>query len=186
MFEKIISSISAGLESSNIPYMLIGGQAVLLYGEPRLTRDIDITLGVDIDKLGSIIALANNLELKILPEKIEEFVSKTMVLPVINEETGIRIDFIFSFSSYECQAIARAKKVRLLDKDVFFASPEDLIIHKIVAGRARDIEDVRSIILKITNLDLAYIRQWLNDFSSASGEDDIKERFEKIMETLQL
>ena len=31
--------------------MLIGGQAVLLYGEPRLTRDIDITLGVDVDKI---------------------------------------------------------------------------------------------------------------------------------------
>ena len=27
--------------------MIIGGQAVLLYGEPRLTRDIDITLGVN-------------------------------------------------------------------------------------------------------------------------------------------
>jgi len=25
--------------------MVIGGQAVLLYGEPRLTKDIDITLG---------------------------------------------------------------------------------------------------------------------------------------------
>ncbi|GAH87084.1 unnamed protein product, partial [marine sediment metagenome] len=30
--------------------MIIGGQAVLLYGEPRLTRDIDVTLGDDIDK----------------------------------------------------------------------------------------------------------------------------------------
>lgn len=27
--------------------MIIGGQAVLLYGEPRLTRYIDITLGID-------------------------------------------------------------------------------------------------------------------------------------------
>lgn len=28
--------------------MIIGGQAVMVYGEPRLTKDIDITLGVDI------------------------------------------------------------------------------------------------------------------------------------------
>ncbi len=29
-----------------IPYMVIGEQAVLLYGEPHLTKDIDITVGI--------------------------------------------------------------------------------------------------------------------------------------------
>jgi hypothetical protein len=46
MFEKILARLGATLDESNLPYMIIGGQAVLLYGEPRLTRDIDITLGV--------------------------------------------------------------------------------------------------------------------------------------------
>jgi len=31
--------------------MVIGGQAVFLYGEPRMTKDIDITLGMGIDGL---------------------------------------------------------------------------------------------------------------------------------------
>jgi len=35
--------------------------AVLLYGEPRLTRDIDITLGVDVDRLADLAALADQL-----------------------------------------------------------------------------------------------------------------------------
>ena len=156
MFEKIICSISAELERYNIPYMLIGGQAVLLYGEPRLTRDIDITLGVDIDKLKNIISLAGGLALKILPENVETFVRETMVLPVVHEKTGIRIDFIFSFSPYEQQAIVKARKIRMLDRDVCFASPEDVVIHKIVAGRPRDIEDVRGILLKMPDIDIAY------------------------------
>jgi hypothetical protein len=45
MFEQLLEAIARGLERLSIPYMLIGGQAVLLYGEPRLTCDIDITLG---------------------------------------------------------------------------------------------------------------------------------------------
>ncbi|MBI4745658.1 MAG: hypothetical protein HY786_03715, partial [Deltaproteobacteria bacterium] len=49
MFEEILARIGAALDKYNIPYMIIGGQAVLLYGEPRLTRDIDITLGVSPD-----------------------------------------------------------------------------------------------------------------------------------------
>lgn len=185
MFEKIICSISAKLDASDIPYMLIGGQAVLLYGEPRLTRDIDITLGVDIDRLTNIISIANDLALEILPEKVEDFVNKTMVLPVLHEETGIRVDFIFSFSPYERQAISRARKVKMFKSVVCFAAPEDVIIHKIVAGRPRDMEDIRSIILKMPDIDIAYIRQWLNDFSDVSEEHDIKERFEEIIDKLR-
>ena len=51
MIEKLIKKIARHLDKDKIPYMIIGGQAVLLYGTPRLTRDIDITLGIDTDKL---------------------------------------------------------------------------------------------------------------------------------------
>ncbi len=47
MFAEILSGIGTALDRAGIPYMVIGGQAVLVHGEPRLTRDIDITLGVD-------------------------------------------------------------------------------------------------------------------------------------------
>jgi hypothetical protein len=184
MFEKIICSISSELESLNIPYMLIGGQAVLLYGEPRLTRDIDVTLGVDVDKIEDVISAVCGLSLKILPENIEDFVRRTMVLPAIHEETGIRVDFIFSFSPYERQAIARAKKVLIMEQNVCFAAPEDVVIHKIVAGRPRDMEDIRGILLRTRDIDMAYIRQWLNDFSAALSDDEIRKRLESVLLTI--
>ena len=56
-----------------------------------------------------------------------------MVLPVLEKGTGIRVDFIFSFTPYETQAIARANKILLYGQEVCFASPEDLIFHKIFA-----------------------------------------------------
>ena len=46
MFKELITKIGDALNKKSIPYMIIGGQAVLIYGEPRLTRDIDITLGI--------------------------------------------------------------------------------------------------------------------------------------------
>jgi len=51
MFQKLLKKVANELNTHNIPYIVVGGQAVLLYGEPRLTKDIDITLGVGIDKL---------------------------------------------------------------------------------------------------------------------------------------
>ena len=41
MFREILSKIGLCLHNHSLPYMIIGGQAVLIYGEPRLTRDID-------------------------------------------------------------------------------------------------------------------------------------------------
>lgn len=49
------------------------------------------------------------------------------------------------------------------------AVAEDLIIHKLVAGRPRDIEDVRSILLKNPGYDRAYVQRWLADFEQVTG-----------------
>ncbi len=43
MFERLLTKIATALNKAEIPCMVIGGQAVLLYGEPRLTKGIDIT-----------------------------------------------------------------------------------------------------------------------------------------------
>ena len=183
MFEEILSRIGASLKEHNLPYMIIGGQAVLLYGEPRLTRDIDITLGVNIDRINELLTVVKELSLEPIPGNIESFVKQTMVLPALEGATGIRVDFIFSFTPYETNAIKRAKKITILGQDVFFASPEDIIIHKIFAGRPRDIEDVRTIILKNPGIDIPYIQAWLKEFDLSSDSKSFLKTFERILKS---
>ncbi len=182
--KELIKNIAKALDRKKINYMIIGGQAVLLYGEPRLTRDIDITLGINIDRYKEIEEIIKELNLKILPKNHLIFLRETMVLPTIDEESGIRLDFIFSFSEYEKQAIRRVKKIKIDDTDVCYASVEDLIIHKIVSGRERDIEDVKSIILKNENIDENYILKWLSEFEKILNEK-LVERFERIKMSLK-
>jgi len=64
------------------------------------------------------------------------------------------------------------------------AAPEDVIVHKIIAGRPRDIEDVRGILLRMPDMDIVYIRQWLKEFSDALGYDEIKKRLKSITKTV--
>jgi predicted nucleotidyltransferase len=182
MFQKLLKKIANELDAHNIPYMVIGGQAVLLYGEPRLTKDIDITLGVGVSMLNEINNIVEKLNLKILVD--ENFVQNTMVLLAIDEKTGIRVDFIFSFSLYEKQAIKRATDIKFGNTIVRFASLEDLIIHKIIAGRAIDIEDIRSIILKNPDYDTRYIKRWLQEFDESLNEKFLKV-FHKIVKEIR-
>ncbi len=187
MFEKILANIARRLKEKELPYMVIGGQAVLLYGEPRLTRDIDITLGADVDRLDDVIAVADELSMKSLLPDARQFAKQTMVLPVMEESTGVRVDFIFSFTPYEAQAINRARKVVIKGEEVAFSSPEDIVIHKIFAGRPRDIEDARSIVVRNPTLDIGYIRGWLKEFEMSAGkpfldtlEEMLKEPYKEL------
>jgi len=170
VFERLLKKIAIQLRKEALPYMVIGGQAVLFYGEPRLTRDIDIALGVGVEELGKVKKILRTMGLKILVKNDKEFVAKTMVLPAMDRESGIRIDFTFSYSLYARQAIERAKEIKLGRTSVRFASLEDLVIHKVIAGRARDLEDVRSILLKNQEYDLHYIEKWLGEFDKSLGE----------------
>jgi len=160
--------------------MVIGGQAVLLYGEPRLTKDIDITLGVNTDRLPELLEILHQLALKPLPEDIPSFVKQTMVLPAFDQSSGIRVDFIFSFSPYERQAVERAKTVKISGQEIRFASLEDLIIHKVFAGRPRDLEDIRILILKNRDIDGKYIERWLKEFDKTLPKKRFMKTFKKI------
>ena len=183
MFQKLLKQIAGELSAQNIPYMIIGGQAVLLYGEPRLTKDIDVTLGIGSEGLDRVMKSVENLKFDILVPEPEDFVKETMVLPTLHEKSGIRVDFIFSFSAYEHQAIQNAKQIRIGTQDVCFASLEDVIIHKVIAGRPRDLEDVRSVILKNPDYNLDYVKKWLREFDISLGEDYL-ELFQKTLDGL--
>jgi hypothetical protein len=115
----------------------------------------------------------------VLVESPRDFVQKTMVLPCEDAASGVRLDFIFSNSAYERQAMARSTLRKIGDTEIRFASAEDLVIHKVVAGRPRDSEDVRTVVLKNPQLDDAYIRRWLGELGAVLGEP-LVDRFEDI------
>jgi hypothetical protein len=150
--------------------MIIGGQAVLVHGEPRYTRDIDITLAADVDRVQEILKLSMNLNLKVI-DNPDEFVRKTMVLPAEEPSSGIKVDFIFSSSEFEREAIKKAISVKIGRRIIKFAALEDLIIHKVIANRPRDIEDVRILLLKNPRCNVDYIKSWLRKFDASLDEN---------------
>ena len=62
MIKKVVIKVTKILEENKIPYMVIGGYASLVYGVIRMTEDIDITLGLDVneaEKIKSLLPLMN-------------------------------------------------------------------------------------------------------------------------------
>ena len=104
MFERLLEKLARALEERSIAHMVIDGQAVLLYAEPRLTRDVDITLGLPVARLATLLEVIDPLGLRLRVQNAEDFVRQTMVLPCEEAASSIRVDFIFSSSPYEAEA----------------------------------------------------------------------------------
>ncbi len=175
MFQTLLVKLAKAFDSQQIPYIIIGGQAVLLYGEPRLTRDIDITLGIDNSTSEQIIDLAKTIQLLPAVDDVDQFVKRSNVLPLYDHKSKIRVDIIFSFLEYERQAMGRANPILLEDYPVKYASLEDIIIHKIFAGRPRDIEDAKGILQRNPGFDRTFIELWLRELSKSIDKNLIKE-----------
>jgi hypothetical protein len=160
--------------------MVFGGQAVLIYGEPRLTRDIDITLGIEPHQAKPVLQLIEELELKIRIDNVEEFLAQTFVLPVLDPDSKFLIDFVFSLTEFERRAIGRNRIVEIDGVPVRYISLEDLIITKIIAGRPRDLEDAKGVLLKNPNFDRAFVVRALQEF-----DRDLDCNFSAVFDDLQ-
>jgi hypothetical protein len=184
-FGSILARLAVALTGQEIPFMLIGGQAVLLHGEPRLTQDIDVTLALPPDRLGEVLEACEAADFDPLPEDLARFVKETFVLPVEDRVTRIRIDFIFSTTPYEAQAIDRAVMVEIGGESIPFASAEDLLLHKLFAGRPRDVEDASGVVRrKGPDLDWGYLERWAREFGAIPGREGLPDQVMELKEQL--
>ena len=180
----LLAALTSELDRRGLNFMLIGGQAVLLHGLPRFTADVDVTLAVGPAALPELRASCQALGLApVTPasESVEAFVRRTFVLPARHAATGVRVDFIFSTTGYEAKAVARAKRIPLGGVLVPFATAEDLLIHKLFAGRPRDFEDAEGIARRQAGvLDWTYLGRWVAEFAKVPGREGMPAALERL------
>ena len=142
--ERAVAALARFLDEHHTPYMLIGGIANLVWGQPRATLDVDVSVLVEEEAWPRFVAEVGRV-FHIIPTHALEFLRDTHVLPVETRDE-VRIDIVWAQLPYEHRAIARATLEDVLGHRVRVCRAEDLIIHKIVSERLKDREDVRAII----------------------------------------
>src|SRR5688572_3028616 len=122
--DRAILAITQVLESLHIEYAIVGGIANAVWGEPRATIDVDVTISVDEGRLDSTIpAIAAHFRATV-SEPIA-FVQQTRVLPLDTAE-GVRIDVIFALLPFELDAIRRARRISIAGRLIAVVTAEDL------------------------------------------------------------
>ena len=159
-------------------FCFIGGLALLRWGEPRFTRDVDVTLLTGFGREGEFIAaiLASGYRGRI-PDAAE-FARRNRVLLVDSPE-GIPIDIAFACLPFEELLVERASLFEFeAGCSLRTCSAEDLIVQKLFAFRPRDVLDVETIVVRQRGrLDWAYVETHLSPLVELKERPEIMDVF---------
>jgi hypothetical protein len=165
MFEEIVFKRVINLfDKYNISYMLTGGLAVTVWGRARSTLDIDIVLDINKDDIKKLVSAFQKENFYIDEEAVKMALDKKFSFNAIDRETNTTIDcYLIGNNEYEAARFQRKIVRNIVGMKVNVISPEDLILIKLLwhkdSGSTRHLEDAESI-LKITKVDLKYIKKW--------------------------
>jgi hypothetical protein len=171
-------SKSVNFSKTTIPYAVLGGLALQHWGEPRTTQDVDIVVLAPSDQEDDLLqAILQRFQPRMADAL--SFAKQYRVL-LVRTSSDVPVDIALAIPGYEEQALGRSSKVSFVGlAPIRILSAADLIIHKCVAGRPRDVEDVERVLIRQrVNLDLRYIRSWLRDFAAIIEAHDPRPIFE--------
>jgi len=175
------AELAAFLDEQGVSYAVLGGLAVQHWGEPRVTQDVDIVVVVPSEHEENFLNAAVQRFRPRLPDAVA-FARRQRVLLLFSSE-ATPVDISLGIPGYEEEVMRRAVSVSFPElRPVRLVSAEDLIIHKCVAGRARDVEDVERILIRQRlALDLRYIRKWVRTFGPIVESHDVRSVFENAL-----
>jgi len=152
------------LEATGIEYVIWGGVATVMYGEPRFTQDMDVVVRLAYDQASTLARLLEEDGYYVSVEAIRDALDRHFYFNVIHLETGIKIDF--SVAGRDPLLAWAFERRRVLDFDEFrrasYMPPESVVLAKLRAfqegGSTRHLDDVAGILRTLgMELDLDYV-----------------------------
>lgn len=143
-----------------VPYVVIGGFAVNVWGTERATLDIDLLVGGRRSQFDSLMALAEKYGLQPQPQFLEAnpFLRGIMVRCRIE---NLHVDFLRPRDAQDRKVLRRRRQASFAGYSLWFPAPEDLILMKLKAGRDRDFDDATRVVEQNkASLNYRYLSRW--------------------------
>jgi hypothetical protein len=178
-----LTHVWQALERAQIDGAVMGGLAVSAWGYFRATRDIDLLIAIELDDwtnaeqrlLAAGFQMVGVKQPKLV-DAIHIIETKCQIPEVLWE---LKVDFLLAETPYRRQAIARGVPFTFPNAPVAIKvlTCEDLILHKLEAGRIRDIADCEQLIaIQRATLDNAYLDAWAAQLGLSAALHDARTR----------
>jgi hypothetical protein len=168
------------LEEQKVRFLVVGGLAVVVIGEPRLTADADAIVFLSTPQAEALIAKAAEAGFDVREDIERERLATTGTMRF--RRGWFQLDLITASLPFEDAAYDRASVHRVFGMSLPFPSPEDMILFKLLAGRDKDILDATGIVRRHRDtIDVAYLEKTLLPICEAAEDITPWTRLKRIL-----
>ena len=178
----LLADLGAALGTLDVRWYVFGAQAAILYGVARLTADVDVTVQVPAGQ--SAASWMPTLEQHRFQPRFADaaFLAQTRVLPLVHQPTALPVDLVLAGPGLEEEFLARAHHLAVDDVLVPVVEVTDLVVLKVLAARAKDLEDVATLLrIQAERIDESRVRHLLAMLEAALGQSDLVPTFERLL-----
>jgi len=132
----VVAKLARVFEGLEIRYVVGGSVASSLYGIPRATQDVDLVADVRLSHVDAITSALTG-EFYVDADMIRDAITRRASFNVVHLATMFKADiFILQRDSWSREEMTRARVERLDIPEgtvaIHFASPEDILLHKMI------------------------------------------------------
>jgi len=165
--DELLRHVVEVLEEQEITYLLVGSLASGVYGEPRLTHDIDVVLELRQDQVARLCQAFPEADYYVSEQAANEAVAKGGQFNVIHPASGNKIDFMIARQDAWGRSQIRRRRLEqiLPGRPGYTAAPEDVILGKLWyyrdGGSEKHLRDIAAMLqVSGAEIDQVYIAEW--------------------------
>lgn len=171
------------LEAIGAPYMVTGATAAILYGQPRLTNDLDVVLSLNATTRAALLRAFPDVDFYVPPESViltEQARAQRGHFNLIHLESGYKADiYLTGEDPLHAWALPLRRRLRWNEAvEISVAPPEYVVLRKLEYFRegrsAKHPADIRAI-REITGVDEATMTPWLERMGLSSLWQELKD-----------
>ena len=158
------------LEEAGSEYALIGGHAVNAWLEPRFTADVDVTIEAGVVQMERLTEVLKRAGFAVALEDGADQASGPDFIRFTSADDRIVLEFQAAKTALQESVIRRAQRD---SRGLRVATPEDLIVLKLIANRSKDRIDLIGL-CGLPELDWGYVERWAREWEVFDLLDSIR------------
>jgi hypothetical protein len=163
------------LNSTGVPYMIVGSFASIRYARPRYTGDADFVVEPGDFRLGPALR-SLGADYRLVEQLSFETVTFTTKIEMEYVPARFRFEFfVLSDDPYDRERFARRREVDWEGRRAFVLALEDVIVTKLRWHRRKDRQDVQDVIaVSGGRVDWDYVHRWCDLHGTRKLLDEIR------------
>lgn len=153
-----LARVTAALDANQVSYAVAGGLGLAAWGCARATSDLDLVIASNDASVERSRVAARSAGLLQARRGVVRFKSVSLLRMVASQRAGeaIPVDLLLVPESIEAELLERAERLPLGRSTAAFASPEDIVLLKLLRFSDQDRVDIRALAER-NKLDRRYV-----------------------------